>query len=454
MITYQDFVRDRADGIALVRRVVEDYTATEGYRTAVTADLYDRQRNKTIHDYVKTILTATGAAITDVVSANNKIASNFFARLNVQRCAYSLGNGITFPGAGTKARLGADIDTALYTAGYHALIHGAAYLFYNVDRVHFFPATQFAPIWDEDTGALAAGVRFWRLDEAHPITYVLYEPEGVSRWRESDSSVEQLSDRAAYKVHISSTRAAGDTVVGTSDYGGRLPIVPLYGSRLRQSTLVGMREAIDSYDLIRSGFANDLSDCTQIYWLIKNAGGMSEEDLNRFRQRLLRHVAVVNADDGGGVEAHTVEIPYEARCRYLADLRQGIYEDFGGFDVQSISASNKTATAIQAAYEPLDEAADDFEMQIIAAVRQLLSYSGTVGDEDTPTFKRSRISDLSAQVDMVLAEAEYLDDRTVLEKLPNVSPDEVDAILARRADEDLRRYNSEPAAAGETEDVE
>lgn len=454
MITYQDFMARRAEGIDAVRAVVDDYIGSEIYRTAVIADLYDRQKNKTINDYVKTIMTASGVAVTDVVSANNKIASNFFARLNVQRCAYSLGNGITIAKDGVKERLGEDFDEVLYAAAYHALIHGVAYLFWNVDRAIHFPATQFAPLWDEDTGTLMAGVRFWRIDDSHPMTYVLYEPDGVSRWRETENGVVMLDDRAAYKTHIATTQAFGDTVVGVSGYDGRLPVVPLYGSRLRQSTLVGMRQGIDSYDLIRSGFANDLSDCTQIYWLIKNAGGMSENDLNLFRKRLLRHVAVVNSDDGGDVEAHTVEIPYEARTKYLSDLRNGIFEDFGALDVQAISSSNKTATAIQAAYEPMDQAADDFEMQIITAVKQILEFSGPVDAECCPIFKRSRVSDAAAQVDMVLSEAEYLDARTVLQKLPNITPDEVDEILARRAEEDLSRYEAEIGGAGTEEDDE
>ena len=151
-------------------------------------------------------------------------------------------------------------------------------------------------------------------------------------------------------------------------------------------------------------------------------------------------MAVVNSEDGGGLDAHTSEIPYEARCRYLDDLRTGIFEDFGALDVKAISSSNKTATAIQAAYEPMDQAADDFEMQIITAVKQILSFTGPVDAECCPTFKRSRVSDMAAQVEMVLAEAEYLDAKTVLEKLPNITPDEVEVILARRDEEDLRRH--------------
>ena len=34
------------------------------------------------------------------------------------------------------------------------LIHGVSFLFWNVDRLHVFPLTEFAPLWDESTGAL------------------------------------------------------------------------------------------------------------------------------------------------------------------------------------------------------------------------------------------------------------------------------------------------------------
>ena len=215
-----------------------------------------------------------------------------------------------------------------------------------------------------------------------------------------------------------------------------LPIVPLYGSRLHQSTLIGMREAIDSYDMVRSGFANDLQDCAQIYWLLENYGGMTEEDLNKFRDRMkLMHIAEADTSNGGKVQAYTQEVPYAARQTYLAGMRQGIYEDFGGLNVTSISA--QTATQIDAAYQPMDENADDFEYQIIELVQKILALMGI---EDTPQFKRNRITNQMEQVQMVALEAPYLDEETVLKKLPNITPDEVAAILAKKDAAETGRF--------------
>ena len=54
------------------------------------------------------------------------------------------------------------------------------------------------------------------------------------------------------------------------------------------------------------------------------------------------------------------------------------------------------------------------------------------GLEGTPQFKRNRIANQAEQIEMVMAEANYLDDQTVLELLPNITPDMIETILARR----------------------
>src|SRR5699024_6201151 len=115
------------------------------------------------------------------------------------------------------------------------------------------------------------------------------------------------------------------------------------------------------------------------------------------------------------------EIPYNARKEYLDMIRSGIYEDFGALDVHTVAAG-ATNDHIDAAYQPMDEEASDFEYQVSEFVQQLLKLMGI---EDRPVFKRSRISNQAEQVSMVVQEAQWLDQETILRKLPNVRPDEV-----------------------------
>jgi hypothetical protein len=236
---------------------------------------------------------------------------------------------------------------------------------------------------------------------------------------------------------VQSTEVGGDVVVGEENYSA-LPIVPFWGSSLKQSTLVGMRQAIDSYDLIRSGFANDLHDCAQIYWIVQNYGGMTDKDLEQFRDKL-RISHIVDVDGEGSVTPYTQDIPYQARKTFLDDIRKGLYEDFGGLDVHTVAAG-ATNDHIDAAYQPMDEEADDFEYQASEFVQQILAL---IGIEDIPVFKRNRISNEMEQVQMLMLEANYLDDETILSKFPNITIDEVNNILAKKLTEDTAQFETE-----------
>ena len=163
---------------------------------------------------------------------------------------------------------------------------------------------------------------------------------------------------------------------------------------------------------------------------------MTDADLKRFMDRLrLMHVAVVDADEGQAATPSVQEPPYSARKQYLDDIRAQIYEDFGALDVHTVAAG-ATNDHIDAAYQPMDEEASDFEQQVSEFIQQVLSLMGV---DDKPTFHRSRISNQAEQVGMVVQEAQWLDQETILRKLPNVRPDEVPAILDRLAGEEQDR---------------
>lgn len=454
MLTYQDYLKESANIPNFVRKAIQQHMQTDMYKIAKSADNYDRQRNETIYNYVQTIFTATGSKVIDFTAANNRIASNMYHRLNTQRCTYSLGNGVSFTKHvekvrnekgeeisvdTTKARLGDDFDNALNEVGYKGLIHGLSFGFWNLDRLYMFPLTEFVPLWDENDGRLRAGIRFWRLSDDKPVTAVFYEEDGYTKFHSKEDSkgfdLIVVEEKRAYKQIYRVSEADGAEIIGTENYGA-LPIVPFWGSKLKQSTLVGMQRAIDSFDLIRSGFANDLTDCAQIYWIISNAMAMSEDELAQFRDRLkLQHIVVADTDNSS-VTPYTQEIPYQARQVYLEQIRNGIYEDFGGLDVHTIQAG-ATNDHIDAAYQALDENADDFEYQLIKFIQQILAL---IGIDDVPQFKRNRISNQLEQVQMVAMEAQWLDDETILKKLPNVTVDEIAGILAKRVTEESDRF--------------
>lgn len=459
MKTFQEFQKAVLNGekIKFIQEAIADHRNSPEYKIACDADEYDAQRNVTINATVKSLYNISrrydertgresmGVYETDdKLSSNHHIASNFYHRLNTERCTYSLGNGVSFENDGVKEKLGAKFDTNLSDAAYKALKHGVSFGFWNVDRLYVFPLTEFVPLIDESDGSLKAGIRFWSLDWFNrPVYAVLYEEDGYTKYKTQDGFkglvLAETEEKRAYRQTVAHTDAGGDEIIGEGNYSA-LPIVPLYGNAFHQSTLVGMRAAIDSYDLIQSGFANDLADCAQIYWLIGNANGMNDDEVQHFMDRLrLSHVALADTENSS-VTPYTQEPPYAAREAYLARIQASIYRDFGAFNPSDVAAGNITATQIRAAYQSQDEEADAFEYQIIEFVQQILALQNI---EDTPKFTRNRVANESEAVNMVIAEAEYLDDEAVLELLPNITPDMKDEILARKEVQDEARFSEE-----------
>lgn len=444
IITYQELepLGDDTDAIAaFISDAIQRHQQSEMYKWAIKANDYYRQRNTTITNFTRQLFLMDGSTAEDYTASKLRLASNFFKRLNTQRCMYSLGKGVSFIEVGdegedaTKAQLGDRFDDDVKTIGLYALIHGVSYPFWNYDHVDVFTADEFVPIWDDFSGALMAGIRFWRLDPYHKMQAVLYTEDGYTGFESESAEAAQMrlkAEKQAYTVTYQEVPADGLKLAVEAENYSSLPIIPVWGSDNHQSTLVGMREAIDAYDLIKSGLANDVQDCAEIYWIVENAGGMTPADLEQFRDRLkLAHIANADSDMGQRVTPYTQQVPYESRRATLEQIQNDLYRDFGALDVHTVAAG-ATNDHIDAAYQPLDEEADEFERHMREGIMDLIALQGI---EDTPVFTRNRISNQQEQVDIIATEAQWLDEETVLRKLPNITPDEVQEILKRKEEE-------------------
>lgn len=457
MKTYQDLQKAQAKGekelLSFISDAIKDHKGSEMYKTAVEADKYMRQLNPPIMNFQKLLYKVTGEAVPDNYSANHKCASNFFQRFVIQENQYLLGNGVTFENEQTKEKLGgADFDRVLQFAGESALVSGVSFGYYNYDHVEVFKLADpngacFVPIWDEENGSLSAGIRFWQIDKEKPLRVTLYEIDGYTDYiKRGSKEMTEMYPKRTYKQKILHSEADGTEIYDGGNYPS-FPIVPLWGNPEHQSELTGIKTQIDAYDLIKSGFANDLDDASMIYWTISNAGGMDDVDLAEFIKRLKTvHAANTSNADEGTIQSHTVDVPYQSRAVYLDRLENDMYNDFMALNVRGMSAGNNTATAIEAAYEPMNNKADRYEYCAIQFIQGLLELAGV---EDTPVFKRSKLVNMTEETNMILAAANYLDDETILNHLPFLSVDEVKDVLDRRAKEELERYDNDNTADNE-----
>nr|DAV67423.1 MAG TPA: PORTAL PROTEIN [Caudoviricetes sp.] len=445
MKTYQDFleVAEKSDRerMEFVLSAINNHKDSDLYKQAIIAKEYDAHRNVTIANFQKLLYTLNGKVIPDNYSPNYKLRSNFFANFITQETQYLLGNGVTLKKEENKAKLGAGFDTRLQDAAHDALVGGVSYGFWNLDHLEVFDVTEFVPLLDEENGALRSGIRFWQVCTSKPLRATLFEPDGFTQYiRRSGEEMMILEPKRGYVAVEATSEIDGTELLAYQNYPG-FPIIPMYGNRAKQSELVGQREAIDCYDLIKSGFANTVDEASIIYWTISNAGGMDEIDMARFKESMRRIGVGLVDDDGAKAEAHTLTIPVEAREALLSRISDDLYRDFQMLDVTKLQGGQKTATEITAAYQSMDNKVDQFEYCVIDFLQALFKI---VGIEDEPSFTRSKVTNQLEQTQMVLLAANYLDDETILNKLPWLTQEEVAEILKRKAAEDIERSFEPP----------
>lgn len=432
----------------MMQDVVKAYKASSEFQYALVANDYFRSDNREVMS--KTVLKARSYTVTDASGrtrtkaenenvVGNRIASNFFYRFVTQENQYMLGNGVTLDDDTTKKRLGPGFDTMLQTMGEKALIQGACWGFWNVDHLEIISAAKdamsgFVALMDERTGAPRIGIEFWQIDVKRPQYIRLFEEDGVTLYRLANEKMEAIEEKRAYRLTVA-TDAAGQRVTGRENYGA-LPVVPLWANDERTSTLTqAIKSKIDAYDRILSDYGDNLDRANDVYWVLNNFGGTTD-DIAAMLEEINRLKVIANISDGTSsstAEPVPFEVPYAARQTALDLLRKALYQDAMALDMDELTGGSLTNVAIQAATINLNLKCDRFEWQVFRFVQGILRLIGV--ETENISFTRQDVvnrSEIVADIAMMRGD---IDQRTALEMNPYIMPDRVDEILERAKQE-------------------
>lgn len=446
MKTYQDLRavgENEQNRIGFVRSAINEHRTSAAYKAAVDAEAYYNGLNPAINRYEKIIYDMQGRSHTDMWTANHKLASPFFGVAVDQEVSYLLGNGVTFAEKSTKKKLCSDFDQEVMDAARAAKIAGVAFGFWDLSHLRVFSLLEFVPLYDEEDGALKAGVRFWQVAPDKPLRATLYELDGFTEYfQPKNKDMGVLQEKRSYKL-VERKADVGETEIFDGGNYPSFPIVPLKNNKYCLSEISGKRNTIDALDLASSNMVNNVDEGNLIYWVLSNCNGMDDLDDAKFIERLkTTHVAHANGDDGAKVESKTIEAPYEGTNATIDMLKKKLYEDFQCFDSSAISAGNQTATAIKASYVPLDLKTDKFEAEVTRFIVGILRLAGI---EDQPTYTRNQIINKAEETQNILLGAEYYDDEYITKKLLTINGDidQFEDMMKRKAAEEIDRSFSE-----------
>lgn len=466
-ITYQDWLATPEDERAeMALRVVRRYKGSTDFLMARDASRYfaaDRTKvsGKVMMRAKKLRVKGTDGRERSMIGSEdivgNRIASNFFFRFVTQQNQYLLGNGVTLKDEGAKSRLGIGFDKTLEQIGEKALLHGVCWGYWNLDHIEVLPAYKddlsgFVVLLDERTGDAGVGIQFWQLSTKRPMYMRVFEADGVSEYRVDKTTVTELAAKRAYR-QTWIRDALGDELIGESNYD-RLPIIPFFASETRTSELTpAIKSKIDLYDNILSDFGDNLDRANDVYWVLNNFGGTTEDIVNTLTE-IQRIKAVANISDGTGngstAEPHTIEVPYAARQTALDLLQKALYSDYMALNMSELTGSSLTNVAIETAMTNLNLKADRYEWQAFAFVQRVLSLIGIETEEIK--FKRQSIANKSEIVQDIATMRSDIDRETALKLNPYIDQEEIQQIMENLDAEEVSGLPSVDRLQEEIED--
>ena len=154
-----------------------------------------------------------------------------------------------------------------------------------------------------------------------------------------------------------------------SDSYGLIPFFKLDNNKKQQSGLMPIKDIVDDYDLMNAGLTNNIQDTNEALYVVKGFQGDNLDEL-MVNIKAKKHIGV---DEEGGVEVHSIDIPYEARKIKMEIDEKNIFRFGMGVNTEGLKdTSATTSIAIKSAYALLDLKCNKLEIRLKQFMRKLL----------------------------------------------------------------------------------
>ncbi|MDO5361965.1 MAG: phage portal protein [Eubacteriales bacterium] len=152
------------------------------------------------------------------------------------------------------------------------------------------------------------------------------------------------------------------------DYFGFIPFFRLDNNKKQWSGLHPIKDLIDDYDMMSCGLSNNLADFDHPIHVVKGFQGDNLDEL----QKNLKTKKMIGVDSDGGVEVHTVDVPYQARLTKMQEDEKNIYRFGMGFNSAQLGDGNVTNVVIKSRYALLDLKCNKLEIRMKQFLKKII----------------------------------------------------------------------------------
>ncbi|NCU30374.1 phage portal protein [Candidatus Saccharibacteria bacterium] len=180
---------------------------------------------------------------------------------------------------------------------------------------------------------------------------------------------------------------------------GRIPFIMCPNNNRHQGNLKKYQGFIDAYDIVLSGYVNDVMDIQQVIYILENYAGT---DLGEFTKELKKYKTALVGNDGidgskGDLRTLTIDIPVDARNALLETLKKQMYIAGQALSRDVVSVGNASGETLKFFYRDLDLKVGDKEVEFSVSFKELTRIiceilSIPITKDIRITFTRNRIS--------------------------------------------------------------
>lgn len=438
--------------------ISEDRTSTKKQLAKVGQKYYEAEHD--ILQYRMFYYNADGQLVEDTTRSNMKIPHPFFTELVDQAVQYMLSgrdaNGelklIKSDTPALQTRLDEYFDdefiselsevlTGTMTKGFDYM-----YSYMNKEgRLAFQHADSLGvvEVRAKDTDDGCEYVIFWYVDrltkEKKTIKRIQVWDENCTTFYVQEEDGKLLKDEKEPlnpRPHVTYKKDNDDAIY--YENFGFIPFFRLDNNKKQVSGLKPIKPLIDDYDLMSCGLSNNLADFDHPLHVVK---GFKGDNLDELHRNLKTKKMIGIPSNEGGVEVHTVDIPYQARLTKMTEDEKNIYRFGMGFNSAQLGDGNVTNVVIKSRYALLDLKCNKLEIRMKQFLKKILKVvldeinriDGTdyqmndvyfsfkreimTNASDNATIEKTDAEKQQIQINTLLSLANIFDDETIIQNI-------------------------------------
>lgn len=367
----------------ILKFIQEDKVSTKKNLASIGQKYYDADHD--IMHYRMFYFNADGKLVEDTTRSNVKISHPFFTELVDQAVQYMLSgeNGIIHSDIPElQIRLDEyfdddficelnDVLTGTMAKGFEYM-----YAYMNKDGKLSFECADslgVVEVREKDTDDGCAYVIYWYVDKLTKENKVI---KRIQVWDENQTTFYVQEEEGKLILDESEPinprphviyKKDGDESIYYENFGF-IPFFRLDNNKKQWSGLKPIKDLIDDYDIMSCGLSNNLADFDYPLHVVKGFQGDNLDEL----QQNLKTKKMIGVDPEGGVEVHTIDIPYQARQAKMQEDEKNIYRFGMGFNSAQLGDGNVTNVVIKSRYALLDLKCNKLEIRMKQFLKKIV----------------------------------------------------------------------------------